>query len=476
MALRISSNNLDRGVRPTQRRPGLRDPIIPGEPGADRFGPQYQVIVNGTVIQDSIKSYIELVEYEDNEDMFDVIKITLRGMIEDPVDKRVKPIPEWVVESTVFAEGNIVWIQMGYHGSLRIIGAGEIVKREFDYGTSDPACTIICYEPLHRMANTFAEKAITYKGMRSSDIVKQIARKKEYSGVIGALFDVSKIARLPIFTPKAEVQKFEESDYAFLKRMAEVRGWQLYTRFDVETKKFALFYGPDSDKQEAIFRYEYNNRNLIAEDTLQTFKPTINTIDQQSEIKIVSVDEKRKKKLEHAPKYNSLADGRSPVARKFTDRNTDFKKNELKNPVSYRFQAFGLNRRIIATRPFKDENEVKKFIIQWARNNIKNFITGSGDVVGNEDIQSRQSHFFFGLGETFSGTDAHPAKWYLSKVTHIMSRASGGLAYTTKFDCRKVIDFLPDDEITANPPVQENQKLQKKAKFNPVAKFAAETE
>ena len=271
------------------------------------------------------------------------------------------------------------------------------------------------------------------------------------------------------------MQKFEESDYAFVKRLAEVRGWQLYTRFDEITKKFALFYGPDSDKQEAVFRYEYNNRNLLAEDTLQSFKPTINAIDQQSEIKIVSVDEKRKKKLEHAPKYNSLADGRSPIARKFTDRNTDFKKNELKNPTAYRFQAFGLNRRIIATRPFKDENEVKKFVIQWARANIKNFITGTGEVVGNEDIQSRQSHYFFGLGETFSGTDAHPARWYLSKVTHTMSRASGGLAYITKFDARKVIDFLPDDDIVANPPVQDTQKKQKASKFNPVATFAKET-
>ena len=197
MAMKVVSTTIDRGVRPTMRRPGLRDPIIPGEPGADRFGPEFQIIVNGSVVEQPIKDYIETVEYEDNENLFDTLKITLKGMILDPLDGRTKPIPEWVVESTVFAEGNIVWVQMGYHGRLRILGAGEIVKREFDYSSSDPSATIVCYEPLHRMANNFAEKAVVYKGMRSSAIVQQIGRKKEYSGVTGALFDVSKIATLP---------------------------------------------------------------------------------------------------------------------------------------------------------------------------------------------------------------------------------------------------------------------------------------
>lgn len=459
MALRIASSTLDKGIAPTRRRPGLRDSFTTGELGADRFGPQYTIIINGKVLPDSIKSFVETVEYEDNEELFDVLKITLKGMIDDSKDGYTKPIPEWVAESTVFAEGNIIWVSMGYAGFQRVVGGGEIVKREFDYSGSEPSVTIICYEPIHRMANTFAEKQISYKKARSSEIVKQIGRK--YSGVLGALFDVSKIARLPIFTPNAEAQKFEESDYAFIKRMAEVRGWHIYTRFDDKTKRFFLFYGPDVDKQEAIFRYTYNDRNILVEDALLEFKPTINTIDQHSEIKIVSVDEKRKKKLSHAPKYNVVGKGGDKINRKFTDGNTEFKANTLNNPVAYRFQAFGLNRRIIATRPFKDENEVKKFVIQWARNNIKNFITGSGSVVGNEDLKSRQTHYFAGLGHTFSGTRNKPEKWYLSKVVHTMSRAAGGLAYTSKFDCRKVIDFLPDDDIAANPQVQENQKLQK---------------
>ena len=456
MAIKIAQT-ITRGIKPLDRRSGLRDSVLSGLFGSDRFSPNYILVVNGETMPDEVTQHIVDIEYEDNEELFDQIKITLKGWKQDGVFGRDIPVPEWIQKETIFSEGNLVWVFMGYGGQERLIGGGEIVRREFNYG-AEPSCDVICYEPLHRMAGEFAEKAIVYKGMRSSDIVKKIARKGVYSGAIGALFDVSNIDRLPIVTPRAEVQKRGESDYAFLKRMADVRGWHLFTRFDERKRKFALFYGPDVDKQEELFRYEYNPReDLLPEDTLLSFKPEINIIDQNSEVEISSFNEKKKKNVQSKQKYTGLADGKLTLNRKFTSGNTDFKNTQLQNPTEYRVRAFGISKKVVTNRPFKDDAEAKKFIINWARETIKNFITGNGRISGNEVFQSRQAHIFMGLGETFSGTESKPAKWYLTKVVHKISVGSSTV-YSTEFDCRKVIDWIPNDDIQLNVPALQSAK------------------
>lgn len=456
MPIRVAQD-IEKGIKPTQRWAGFLESVTPGGKGGDRFQPSYDVIVNGNSLDDTVRQHITLIEYEDNEELFDQIKITLTGFFDDPVKQKTVPICEWVQSDPLFSEGNILWVLAGFGSFVNLLGGGEIVKREFTYG-AEPSVVITAYEPLHRMANVFAEDAISYKGMRSSDIVKKIAQKKEYSGKIGALFNTEYIDRLPIFTPKAEVQKRGESDYKFIKRMADVRGWQLFTRFDTKKRKFNLYYGPDVDKQEVVFRYEYNPpRELYPEDTILNFVPTINVIDQSTEVEITAIDEKKKKKREQGRKYVPYADGRAPVNRTFSGSNTSFKQGELQNPVSYRFQIFGVSKRIIATRPFKDEGEVKKFVINWARETIKNFITGELTISGNEFLQTRQNIYLFGLGETFSGTESHPAKWYIVKAQHKI-QLSGDVVFGTNLELRKVIDWLPEGDLAASPPALKTQQ------------------
>lgn len=465
MAIRITQDIM-RGVKPTARLAGLRDSSDDGV-GGDRFAPDYDIIINGHSLINEVRQHVVSVEYEDNEELFDQMKITLNGFFDDPVTGKTISVCEWVLSDPTFSEGNIVWAMMGYKGSPRLIGGGEIVKREFDY-SSQPTVTIIAYEPLHRMAQVFADDARPYPKMRSSDIVKKIAQKDAYGkSKIGALFNTEHIDRLPIFTPRAEVQKRGESDYAFLKRLADVRGWHLFTRFDLKSKKFNLYYGPDVDKQETIFRYEYNpETEQYPEDTILKFTPTINVIDQHTEVEVTSVNEKSKKKVEQNRKYVPYADGKKPINRTLSGTNTSFKQTELQNPVAYRFQLFGVSKRIIAKRPFKSEQEVKKFVINWARDTIKNFITGTLEVAGNEYLQSRQNLYLFGLGITFSGDEGNPAKWYIQKVTHKIS-VSGQLVYSCNADLRKVIDWLPEGDLVANPPAAKTNK-DKQAKFKRV--------
>lgn len=444
------AQDITRGLRPSARYGQLLDSPVGRGTGSDRYLPKYVLVVNGTTLDSGITDFISSITFEDNDDLFNEMKVELSGKVFDPKTGKDTPIPNWVQASTIFSEGNIMWVYMGYGFNLRLVGGAEIVKREFKYG-EQPGCTVTGYDPLHRMGAEQNEEAKTYKGLRASEIAKSVARKSAYSGTIGALFSTDLIKTLPIFTPRAEVQKLNESDYTFLKRMADVRGWRLYSTFDATAKKFQLYFGPDSDKQDAVFRYEYNRIDLLPEDKVLDFDPEITVIDQHAEIKIVTIDETRKKKVSHSVTYNTINVG-GTSDRKLQGQQTDFQPGELKNGFRYRFKAFGFNRKIHTNRPFKDEQEAKKYVIQWARHNVKNFITGKGKIVGNESVQARQMLLCMGLGETFSGTESTPAKWYLNKVKHSFKRNAGQLVFETTFDCRKVIDFLPDDELSLNLP------------------------
>lgn len=429
------------GILPSTRKPSLRDPVFHGSPGADRYAPNFFLVFNGKTLDEETQALVTFVEYEDNEDLFDQLKITLSGFRRDRNGKEV-PIPEIVQSEAIFSEGNIVWLFGGYFGTESLIGGGEIVKREFNYGLN-PSCTITAYEPLHRMASTIPSKAVVYIGMRSSDIVKKLGKKKEYSGAIGGLFNVDLIERLPILTPWAEVQRVGESDYKFLRRLADVRSWQLFTRFDNKRQKFNLYYGPDWDDQRPVFSYEYNpHSQAFPEDTIIKFKPEMTTIDQHTEVEVLAFDDRRKHKVSSKKETFTLRDGTLVSDRVFRGANVDFKQAELKNPARYRLKAFGISKLIIANRPFKNEEEAKHFANQWAREEIKNFITGSGSLIGNEQLQSRQVIVFKGLGQTFSGSESSPAKWYIRKVKHRFS-SRGDFAYMSQFDVRKVIDFDP---------------------------------
>lgn len=453
------SLSVQSGIAPTKRRSGLRDSPI-GKGFNERFAPNFTLTVNGIVLPESITRRITSITYEDNEDLFDQMVIKVEGFIKisdtenafdasTPGTTREIPIPTYLVDEPWFSEGNIIWLRAGYGGELRLIGGGQVVKRTFNYSAT-PSCTITCYEPLHLMASEQAKQSITYEGMLSSTIVKRVAQKSVYTATkIGALFDITQIKKLPAFSPKAEIQRKGESDWAFLKRLADIRGWHLFSRFEVRSGsgRFVLRYGPDVDSQKVVFRYEFNNKIAYPEDCILSFSPQINLIDQNAEVEIIAFDDTKKKEVRSKQNFQELVTFKEAQNRKLSAGKTDLKASELKNPQSYRVNAFGKSLKLVTKKPFKDEKEIKKYIINLAREQMKTFITGRCVVPGNEALQSRQTIIFAGLGETLSGTETKPAKWYISKCTHKLGGAAGSLVYSNDLEVRKTVTFLPTNDL-----------------------------
>lgn len=470
------TDNLKKGFKPSARIVGFTDSYL--NSSGLRYAPEHLLVINGVDIVDhvdfAIEENIEEIVYEDHEQLFDQLTIKLVGRVSDPVSQRSIPIPEFVADSTLFSEGNIIWLYGGYGGELQLIGGAEIVKREFIYG-NNPSCTIIAYEPTYRMANVAPDHEDKRRWARrgsTTSMVKEIAKKPEYkSSVIGPLFDSSKIEDLPPVTKEVEVQKVGQSDFEFIRDLAAARGYNFYSRFDSATKRFTLYYGPDEDKKDIIYRYEYNNQNLLPEDQVIDFVPTINAIDQHSELHVIGLQDYKKETATSKQAYPTAADAKRQPNTLLLPKKESTPAKPIVNTAVYMLNIFGVSKKIIADRPFEDKQELKQFAVKWAREHIKQYITGTGKVWGNETLQSRMVISIMGLGKRLSGIDANPVRWYLTKVVHRFHKTEG---YKCDFDCRQVIDWIPEDDIKASPVPKQVSKSKKNAQSyatKPGAKF-----
>ena len=105
------------------------------------------------------------------------------------------------------------------------------------------------------------------------------------------------------------------------------------------------------------------------------------------------------------------------------------------------FNAFGRSFKFPPHKRFKTEAEARKAIEEFIKRQKENFITGDGEIRGNEALQARQVHNLLGITEQFSG------KYYFTKVRHTQRR---GEPYVCTFSCRKLIE---DTVIQSSPTI-----------------------
>jgi len=405
----------------------------------DKYAPRYEIIINRTrKVTEEVTKFISEVRVEDDADLFDKISLkintlnaTRTGVVQDLLDSRL------------FGPGNLIQIKMGYGNALVTVGAGLIVKTNPNFNTDGPTLEIIAYDPFFNMsqrkitpktvgfvteggpgsfiddtAATPKRKGRSFKGFRDSQVATIIAADHG--------FDFSQIKRASgIFN---RFQLLGKNDYEFLKRIADVRGFDLYNKFDPKTGKFQIFFEPPTDRQKEIFTFEYFEGNL-EDSTLLSFTPTLNTAEQATQFEIVGWDRKKKKKISTFFKPGELISDNT----KLEGKNQDKPLPKNKDGRTIRFKAFGNNIEIIRSKPFKDESEAKLFIEQWIRKRLEHFITGSGKVVGLEVLQSRQTHNLTGLGNLLNG------KYFFTGVIHVMTRDN---QYATEFTARKVVEGI----------------------------------
>ena len=432
-----------------------KSPLEPLE--RDIYAPNYELIVRGGkgaqpfTITEEVKQYITEITYEDNADQFDKLQIK----IENQVDSRGERSILSFIDSKLFSEGHIIEVQMGYGKSLFTVGAATIVKKTPSFPSDgSPSLLIEGYDLLHKTAQRRPRGGVSYKGFRDSQVASIIGARSGFeiaSRDPRSFENIRKTKGVNNFVQNAGI-----SDYEFLKKVADLNGFDLFSKFDPIQKRFVLFFQPPAlAKQKEVFTFIYNEGEAAYRNTLLSFEPTFDAYDQATDYEIFLVHDRKVggTKVEYIKRLDAESQKR---LKDMEERRFGAKPFSEKQPSSsgleVAFKAFGRSFRFPPHKRFKNEFQIRNAIEQFIKRQRENFITARGTVIGTEVLQSRQVHLLSGLGKEVSG------KYYFTQVTHKMSKDA---PYVVEFACRRVIN----DEVVQAPPAftisETDRRIQK---------------
>lgn len=430
-----------------------RDPYAPNWELVLRGGPGAQPVK----LSDEMKQYISEITYEDNADQFDKITIQFENQINQTGAGKINSI----IDSKLFAEGTIVEVMFGYGNILKPVGACVLVKKEPDFpADGSPTLVISGYDALFRASRRNPKGGVSYAGFRDSQIASIIGSRNGFDISLDDPNSFAGIRRTQGIHDR--VQKKGVNDYKFLKKVAEINGYDLFSKWVPERQKFGLFFQPSGKKNnKEIFTFVYSEGGVGYTHTLLNFTPKLDAYDQSTDFEVFVVEDKETKKTKFNFVDRVTAEETKKVQeenqRRFTGGNfgrSGGKQLPEDDGIKVAFKAFGRSFRFPPHKRFKSEFEARKAIEEFVKRQKENFITGSGSLIGNENVQSRQIHRLEGISEQFSG------KYYFTKVVHVMSKEEG---YRSDFSARKVIEDL----VVQSPPglnLTENDRLLKRLK------------
>lgn len=127
---------------------------------------------------------------------------------------------------SIFAEGMVIEIGMGYGSSIKTIIKGEISAIEASFSNNEPVKFFVSgFDFMHRLSRGTATRTFHGNnkgtGMADSDIVKQLASE----------FGISAITETTAQLKKARVQN-NISNLSFLKYLAEINGFYIWIEND----------------------------------------------------------------------------------------------------------------------------------------------------------------------------------------------------------------------------------------------------
>ena len=420
----------------------------------DPFAPNYRLLLSGSLGATpfhafEMENFISSLVYEDNSDQFDSMEIVFENQIDDAGGGQILSL----IDSQLLSEGTWVELELGYGNSRRAVGTCQIVRKLPSFPASgSPGFTIICYDALYRMSRTKPTKGFSYKGSKPEDIVKEVGRRHGFidAGTIDSAVKVigdSEVTKSGKVSNKKIAQNKKLNDYRLLKKLADINGMELFSRFDTELRKFVLYFQrPAVEKQKEILTFVYGDGSVPYHNTLLSFDPDIDAVDQGGDFEVFARNSdgssaRTKTKFIDKLTLDEQKIIKEEQSRRFTGGNVinGGELDQVRDGGVYGFKAFGRSFLIPPHKRFKTEAEARSFIIRFIEENRKNFITGAGQFEGNEILQSRQVHNLEGLGNQCSG------KYFLTQVRHAWGRTGG---YKTDFSARKTID---DVDIQAPP-------------------------
>jgi phage protein D len=342
------------------------------------IAPRYEVAVEGQDVSKDISADALSVSFEDHATDADMATLVLAN-----------PGNRWT-DATLFEQGNILELAIGYGHALTPVFKGPITRPEPTFPEDGvPTLTLRAYDLSHPMRRDEEKKATTWQEITDSDLAKQISRKH---GIPELDIEETKLV-IPY------VAQGNETDWAFLKRRAERIGFEVF----VERDTFH-FHAPRDSLTQIPGALEYRKN-------LRSFEVRLSIEKQVTKVVVKGWDAENKEPIV------AIASGedtvRSVLGKKAA---SDFVKAD-----------FGEGAKILHDLVPRTMKEAEELARAYLKRSEYTLLQGSGSVVGDPVLKAKTLVEIAGVGTRYSGS------FYVTKVSH--SIGDGG--YTSEFECSR---------------------------------------
>ena len=271
--------------------------------------------------------------------------------------------------------GAEVEICMGYGDakSMPVATKGMIteITTNFPEGGS-PELTVAGYD--HGFQLTIGKNSRTWTKASDSDAAHEIASFNNLDAIIE-----------PTREKHAQIEQNQESDWEFLKKLADRNHFELY----VDERK-TLHFGKPNDKAGAVVKLVYGQGLL-------SFKPEANLAGQISKVEVYGWDKKTKKAIVGV----ATAGEESGLSGKSAGQHLNaFVRDPDKRPT------------LRLRQPVFTQSEANQRAKAALNERAKQFLTGDGETIGLPEIRPDRNVELANLGAPFSKT------YYIQQATH----------------------------------------------------------
>jgi len=298
---------------------------------------------------------------------------------------------KWLDASSI-APGTMLVTSFGYafprkesqiRGRIRALSPGFLAGGPLTF-------TVEGYDLSHDLNKTHSE--VNLNEVTYSDVAREIAEKNK--------LDSSGVEDLEMGPFRRIERRVNEKDYAFLKRLAEDIGFELFVR------DRTLYFRKPADELKGSISFEYY-KNIIS------FSPRMSAANVVNEIRVTAWNEKNKETISETAELNEI---KSSIG---IPGFADIVEESQGTRLSVKIEG----------RVVRSSEEAKAIALSELKKRNIGFITGTLECVGNPELRPGITVNIMKVGERFSGV------YYITKSRHML----GDNGYRTTLEVRRCL-------------------------------------
>ena len=372
--------------------------------GETFYVPIFEVKISGRGLPDDVLRDVMQVTYKDSVQDIDSFDLKVNNW--DAQLRTLKYEPASSSQfSGIFDPGQQIELHMGYMGNTRLMLTGQITSLEPDYPQSGPpTLSVRGLNVLHSFRTE--QHSYAWTQQRDSDIAQWLGSQPRQANKPGLGIEV-RPNPVPNEPQEPYVLMDNQYDIVFLMQRARRHGYQVVLQEEQQNGQTVqyLYFGPSNDKAEMpAYRLEWGK-------SLASFRPTLSTARQISQVTVRGWDRHSNKLIEGKATWQDVFNSGGPE----------------RDRMQVLAQAFGGRTEVVTDRPVYTQQQATRMAKDIMRNQLLDMVTASGTTVGLPDLLSGGKIEIAGIGDRFNG------EYFVTETTHTID--DGG--YRTTFNAKR---------------------------------------